>query len=369
MVIVLSGFNGIEGLVTSLYSSFDPDIKITAQTGKTFSSDLVSKEKLLEIEGVEYVSNVIEEISMVKNDDRWVTATMKGVEDDYLKMCDLGKLAKGKKELKDGNINKAIIGLGLQNQLLVSSNSELYSYVTVYGLLRNVKQSQNNKEGFKPEALSVGGVFNINPEFDHKYFIVPIDFAEYVLEYGKDISSVELGLKEGADHWKVKAEIETLLGNDFEVKTLYEQNELVFKTNETEKWMVFLILGFIMVLSTFNIIASLTMLILDKKKDIKTLISIGASRQFVGKIFVFEGLFINLLGALSGLVIGLIFCLLQMKFKFIKLQNAAIDYWPVEIEILDFVMIFGVIMAIAVISSYLPVKYLIKRHFKASFTG
>jgi lipoprotein-releasing system permease protein len=368
MIIVLSGFNGIEELVEKLYSSFDADIRITRSEGKTFDFHEISKEDILKIEGVDAITEVIEEITMIKHEDRWITATMKGVEDSYLSICHLDSvLTEGEAKLQDDGFNKAIIGIGLQNKVQVTSDPRYHDYLTVYGLLRDEKFSKNNTDAFKPEMISVGGVFAINPEFDNTYFLVPIQFAKNLLEYENDITAYEISVKSEFTNKQVKEEIQKLVGDKFQVKTRYEQNELVFKTNETEKWMVFLILGFILLLSTFNIIASLTMLILDKKKDIETLISMGATRQFILKVFFLEGIFINLLGGIIGISIGLLIAWLQLTFHFVTLDNSVIPYWPVSIHFSDVVMIFGTVVLIGIGSSYIPVSYLIKRHFKKQF--
>ena len=174
-------------------------------------------------------------------------------------------------------------------------------------------------------------------------------------------------MKEGFDEWKVKEEILTILGPGFDAKTRYEQNELIFKTNETEKWMVFLILGFIMLISTFNIIASLTMLVLDKKKDIKTLISLGATANTIRNIFVLEGLLINFLGAFLGAIVGFLVCWAQIEFHLITMENSIVEYWPVIIKWTDIALIFGTILIIGMLSSFVPVQFLIKKHFKGMF--
>lgn len=368
MVIVLSGFNGIENLVEELYGSFDADIRIEKLEGKSFSNNTITKSSLLEIEGVSAVTEVIEEITMIKNDNLWATATMKGVEDEYLQICNLDSvLSEGNAVLKEDGFDKTIIGIGLQNKLQVSSDPRYHDYITVYGLLRSKKLSVNKKDAFKPEMISMGGVFAINPDFDHSYFLVPISFARNLLEYNDQISAYEIGISDQYDVSLVKQEIAQLTGEDFSVKTRYEQNELIFKTNETEKWMVFLILGFILLLSTFNIIASLTMLILDKKKDISTLISLGATTNFIQRIFFFEGLFINLLGGILGISIGLLICWLQIEFHFVQLENSVIAYWPVQINFSDILMIFFTILIIGGVSSSLPVVYLVRRHFNKKF--
>jgi len=368
MVVVLSGFNGIEELVEKLYSSFDADIRITKTEGKTFDFNDISKDKLLQIEGVDAVTKVIEEITMIKHEDRWITATMKGVEESYLSICRLDSvLTEGEALLDVDGFNRTIIGIGLQNKIQVTSDPRYHDYLTVYGLLRDEKLSKNNMDAFKPEMISVGGVFAINPEFDNTYFLVPIQFASNLLEYENDITAYEVGVKSDFSNKQIKNEIQQVVGDQFEVKTRYEQNELVFKTNETEKWMVFLILGFILLLSTFNIIASLTMLILDKRKDIETLISIGATRQFVRRVFFLEGVFINLIGGVIGISAGLLIAWLQLKFHFVTLDNSVIPYWPVSIHFSDVLMVFGTVVIIGIISSYIPVSYLINRHFKKQF--
>ncbi len=368
MVIVLSAFNGIESLVQDLFSSFDPAIKITAKTGKTFDTDLISLETLRKINGVKNISQTIEEVTMLKHGDQWITATLKGVDSNFFDVCDIkNTLTEGTATLQENNLEGAIIGLGIQNKLQVTSDPAYSNTITAYGLLRNEKLSRNNKKAFKPLFLNINGVFSINPEFDNQYIISSLSFAQQLLEYQNEITSIEIGLKEGTDAKTTKKAIQQLVGNNFEVKTRYEQNELIFKTNQTEKWMVFLILGFILILSTFNIIASISMLLFDKEKDIKTLISLGATQRFVQQIFFLEGLFINVLGGIIGLLAGLFISYLQIKFHFVTLQNSVIDYWPMEIKLEDIGLIFITISIIGTLSSYLPVKYLIRKQFSDSF--
>ncbi len=215
--------------------------------------------------------------------------------------------------------------------------------------------------------LTVSGVFSINPEFDNQYMITSLNYAKNLFEYGNAITALEISLSDKADANIVKKEIIKQIGEKYLVKTRYEQNELIFKTNETEKWMVFLILGFILILSTFNIIASISMLLFDKQKDIKTLISMGATKKMIQRIFFLEGLFINLLGGILGISVGLIVAYLQVNYHFVKLQNSVIDYWPVEIKLDDILLVLTTVVTIGLLSSYLPVKYLIRKQFSDSF--
>jgi len=362
MIIVLSAFNGIEGLVQDLYSSFDPDIKITLKEGKTFNIENNELEQLNNIIGVASVSKTIDEVVLLKKGENWVTGTMKGVDENFLKQSIPDSImTEGFPVVKEGGAEFAILGYGVQNLLQVSSNPQFNNTITIYGLKRTEKINKNNKDAFEPRMISVGGIFSINPDFDNKYTIVPLSFASSILGYKNEITALEVGITKNTDPDDVKNQIISLLGDKFNVKTRYEQNELIFKTNETEKWMVFLILSFILLLSTFNIIASLTMLILDKKKDIQTLSSIGAPQSQIKKIFIYEGLLINSLGAFLGIVVGLGVALAQIKFHLIKMTNSVVDYWPIIIKPMDVLLIFGTVLIVGFTSSYLPPNILFKR--------
>lgn len=366
MIIVLSGFNGIESLVKELYSHFDPDITFTPKMGKSFHKYEVDLEKIRSLDEVEYAYPVIEEITMLKHDEHYIFATMKGVGEDFFKS---GLIANS---IYDGSgiiddYNSVIMGYGVQGKLQVAASDMYDNKVKIYGLLRTEKASNNNQDAFKSQLGYVRGIFSVNPEFDNQYVLVSLDFAKELLEYEDDYTKFEVKIKEGADEFEVKEKILKITGENFIGKTRYELNEIIFKTNETEKWMVFLILGFIMIISTFNIIASLSMLILDKQKDIKTLISLGASEHMIKRIFVIEGLMINFIGAFLGGLIGFTVCWAQIKYHFVTMENSVTDYWPVIVKWQDILMIFSTVIVIGLLSSYIPVNYLVKRHFSQMF--
>lgn len=367
MVIVLSAFNGLEDIVESLYSSFDPDIEIKLKEGKTFGLNDIDKEKLLSIEGVEYYSNVIEEITLVKHDDKWLTTTMKGVEEDFLAMSNLeAYIVEGQELLKENTTSFAILGFGIKGRLDVSADPRYVDHISIHGLLRDKKIRKKNNP-FNVEPIPVSGVFAINQEFDEQYFLVPFDFASELLEFEKEATAVELGVKEGYDLNSIKAKVENAIGPRFKATTYFEQNALLYQTHQSEKWMTFLILAFILVLSSFTLIASLTMLVIDKKKDIKTLFSMGADSTMIRKIFFLEGVLISVFGALLGLVIGYLICWLQLKFKFVKMEGAVIDYYPIKMELTDLVLILFTLITIGIIATYFPVRYLIKKHFSQEY--
>ena len=366
MVIILSGFNGIEQIVEDLYNTHEVDLTITPKEGKTFKEDQEQLKKIKSIDNVANYSRVIEEVTMIKHEKRWMTATMKGVDESFLAISMLdSSIVEGFSEIWKDSTPKAIIGLGLQDQLQVSSNPRYFNYITIYGLLRTKKMTIDNI----PESvqISVGGVFYMTPELNNELFVVPIEFARHLLGYKNDITGIEVKLIDPSSADDTKMKLKEFLGDEFIIKTKYEKNELIFKTNATEKLMVFVILIFILVLSTFNIIASLSILILDKKKDITTLISIGATQRLLKKVFFKEGLYISLIGGALGFYKGVEICLTQIIFRPVSLENAIVDYWPVIIEPSDILTIFIIVLTIGCISSYLPTHYLIKKHFKNYF--
>ena len=368
MVIVLSGFNGLENLVEKIYNQHEADLTISPIKGKTFYDSDSIVQKLTTIEQIGFTSKIIEEVTMIKHGEKWTTAIMKGAERSYSKITNLdSSIIDGNGDFYSTFVSGSIIGVGIQNQLQVSCDDRFDNTITVYGLLRNKKLSTQNKSVFNPKRTSVRGVFNITPEFDNNYFIVSLDFARDLLDYTNELSAIEIGLKKEANLELVKKQIERLVGLDFQVKTKFEKNELLFKTNAAEKWMVFMILLFIFILSTFNIIASLTMLMFDKKRDISTLIALGATKKLIQSIFFKEGLYINLIGGMSGIILGALICIAQYHFKLIQLENSIIDYWPVEVEATDLFYILIVLLGIGIIASYLPTSFILRKHFKTYF--
>ena len=368
MVIVLSGFNGLENLVEKIYNQHESDLTISPIKGKTFYDSDSIIQKLTTIEQIGFTSKIIEEVAMIKHGEKWTTAIMKGAERSYSKITNLdSSIIDGNGDFYSTFVSGSIIGVGIQNQLQVSCDDRFDNTITVYGLLRNKKLSTQNKNVFNPKRISVRGVFNITPEFDNNYFIVSLDFARDLLDYTNELSAIEIGLKKEANLELVKKQIERLVGVDFQVKTKFEKNELLFKTNAAEKWMVFMILLFVFILSTFNIIASLTMLIFDKKRDISTLIALGATKKLIQSIFFKEGLYINLIGGMSGIILGAFICMAQYHFKLIQLENSIIDYWPVEVEATDLIYVLLVLLGIGIIASYLPTSFILRKHFKTYF--
>lgn len=363
LMIILSAFNGLEGLVSSLYNSFDSDIKITLNEGKTFNRDAFPEEELQNLPEIAFYTNVIEEVVMVKHKDNWTTVTMKGVEPVFVEMTTLDTfMVEGKADIFAEKSPSAIIGVGVQAQLGVPTDDIFDNRIMVSGLQRNEKFRRTNSSAFKQKPIANIGVFSLGPEFDYKFMVVPLSFAAEILDYDSEISSIELNLKENIDHDEAKAKIQTLLGEDFKVETLYEQNQAVYNIHKIEKWFIFIILTFVLLLATFNILASLAMLIIDKKHDITILKTMGAQEGDVQKIFFYQGILINLSGAIIGLTLGLLVCWLQMEFHLVKLHGAIIDYYPVVVKFSDVGLILFTVGLIGITSSYFPVRYFLKKY-------
>lgn len=311
LIIVLSGFNGLSDLVKSLYNSFNADIRITHKQGKMFQLYDMEIQRLKKMKGVRFYTEVLEENALLKYNDQQCLASIRGVSDDYQKMTRFDTLVKeGNFILKSGPQNMAVIGKGI-SYLLNVGPGEVLTPVSVYAPKRGISTSLNPEDGFNKQHIYVSGVFSINDDFDYKYALVSIDFARRVFDYTNEVSAVELGLSPGVNAELIKKQISDMLGKKFIVKNKYEQNELLFKTLKSEKLWTFIILVFIMVVATFNVIGSLTMLIIEKKKDIGVLWNMGADLGLIQRIFLIEGTLITLIGIFSGLLLGTLICLGQ----------------------------------------------------------
>ena len=364
MVIVLSAFNGFEGVVEGVYTATDTDLKVELKEGKSFDSTLVAQEAIEAIDGVSHTSFVIEEITLVKHEDRWITCTMKGLDHSFLQQSGFDSLIiEGFLDLGDyGDAPMAVVGYGIKNRLGVTADPRFSDVVSVHGLVRT-KDIRKDAQPFNKEMILIGGVCSVNPEFDEKYFIVPLGFASELLEYDTEVTGFEINCMNDADVHEIKEKVMQIIGSDFTVKASMEQNELMYQVHQSEKGMTFIILSFILVLSSFTLIASLTMLVIDKKNDIKILASMGASLRQIRKVFFLQGLMITFMGALIGLLTGYGICWVQMKFHLLKMEGAIIPYYPIETQWEDFLLIMATVGCIGVIATYFPSKYLVRRHF------
>jgi len=362
LIIVLSVFNGFEKLVVSLYNSFDPDIKITLNEGKTFDTTHVSPEALKKIKGVKAVTRVIEENALVKYHEKQYIVTIKGVSDEFMQTSGVDTMiSDGQFILHQGDTSYAIVGGAIAYNLKMNLG-DFISEMEIYAPRKDASSLTNPEEAFNSRFIRPSGIFAVQQDFDAKYIIVPLDFAKELLGYDTQLSSLEIALQDNADVSEVKARLENLLGKEFNIRDRYTQHELIYKIMKSEKWAVFLILAFILLIATFNVIGSLTMLIIEKQQDIAILHSMGADAGLLRKIFLTEGLFITLIGAALGLVTGGLICFLQERFSLIKLTGSGsfvIDAYPVHMQVPDFISVFITVFAIGLLAAFYPAKKLV----------
>jgi len=355
LVVILSIFNGLEGLLKSLYGSFDPEIKIEAAAGKSF----VATDSLLDLirnhEGVEHMVKVIEDNAYVRYDKAEMVVVLKGVSRNYLRANHLeDKITEGRLQLWNGNIPMAIIGQGVQFNLAAVPENDFYSLQVFYP--RKVRsRSLNPNDALKHKSLHVSGVFAIERQFDEKYIIVPIEFCEDLMNYKNRLTSLEITTGPGQED-QVKESLQEKLGDQFRVMGSNQQHAVMLRTVKIEKFFVFLVFAFIIGVSSINIFFALSMLVIDKKRDISMLFAMGANRSQIRKIFLLEGMIISLAGALLGLGLGYLFCLLQQKIGLLSmgLQTGVVNFYPVKMEGIDFISTCITIIAVTLLASWRP---------------
>jgi lipoprotein-releasing system permease protein len=361
LVIVLSAFNGLSELVQTLYNSFDAEIEITVKQGKTFNPNSPEFNALKHIEGISYISESVEGNALLKYEAQQSIATIKGVSKDFQKMTRVDTL------VLDGNFNinknNIVIGKGLSQVLQLRMN-DLSSWISIYAPKRGKLKSLNPEEGLNEMNAYASGTFSINDEFDFSYVIMNIEDARQLLDYDKnEVSAIELGINPTADGEKIQKQLINVLGDNYYVKNRAQQNAELYKTMESEKLWTFIILIFILVIATFNVIGSLTILILEKKKDITILHHLGADIKAIRRIFLVEGLLITAIGALSGLLLGILLCWIQMKYELISMsEGLLINAYPVKVEALDIVAIMLAVFTIGFVAAWYPVRVFTKRH-------
>ncbi len=365
-IIVLSAFNGIEQLVVSLLNTFDPDLKIEAIKGKTFDSKAFPAGEIKKIPGVAYYTEVLEEIAMISYEKNQHLVTLKGVSDDYIKMSRLDTtIYEGEFVLKKANNNFALLGIGVSYYLNANIN-DILNPLQVWIPRRSISLSgiPDPNRDFINKGIFPSGVFRLNTEDDAEYIIVPLRFAKEVMEYDDEISSIEIGLSPDSNIEKVQEKIKKIAGSQFIVKNRYQQNDLFYRVMKSEKWITFFIISFIVLIATFNIIGSLSILILDKRKDIAILSSIGANDKTIRRIFMLEGIMISLTGALLGLIIGISVCIIQEKFGIVTYGDQ--QAYPVSIKFPDIITVILTVLITGFLAAWYPVKKISKKYLKRS---
>ncbi len=367
LIIVLSVFNGFENLVVSMFNSFNPDLQVSVVTGKNFREGQIPFDKVYAISGISHVTKVIEENALITYREKQYIATIKGVSLDFYQTSRIDSMIiEGDARLESGDKNFAIIGQGISYYLGLGLN-DFENPLSVYVPRRFKGYRLDPMQAFNNLYIQPSGIFSIQQEYDQKYIIVPLRFARNLLEDSTGLSALEIKVSEGADLSQVQQQLQILLGTGFAVKDRYQQEEVMYKIMKSEKLAVFIILGFILLIAVFNVIGSLSMLILDKKKDMAVLQSLGASNRLIRQIFFTEGMMITLLGALAGLLLGGVVCWLQLRFGLLTINSGStfvVEAYPVKIMVMDFVYVLGVITLIGFLAAWYPVKYISKKHLE-----
>ncbi|MCR4872740.1 MAG: ABC transporter permease [Bacteroidales bacterium] len=357
LVVVLSVFNGMSDTIGGWFNALHADYEITLREGKSFATDSFPIQQLRQIPGVKAVNEIVCDLSLANYDDRQELLYLKGVPDNYFQTNHFeGMLVDGDTALYKLRQPCAIMGTGSAGKLEVNLLS--YNLMKMYYPKRTKKNFANAAEAFNTRYIIPNGVICTNTNYDENYIFCPISFVRELMDYEGEVTSLEIQLKEGANTAKVRKQIADLAGEKFLLKDQQEQEDSLYKTMKSEKFMIYLILAFILILAAFNIIGALGMLILEKKTDTAVLFSMGASKSLIQKVFIYEGIMVSALGGLAGTLLGALICFLQQTFHIVKLGGGGahyiIPYYPVQIRFADLLVVLFTILVISLLTSIIP---------------
>ncbi|MEC3881528.1 FtsX-like permease family protein [Parapedobacter sp. 10938] len=369
LIIILSFYNGLEKLVLSMFGAFAPELRIEPATGKGFVADSVLRGLLKSRTDVHSYRDVLQERVLLRYGDAQYIATIKGVSTDSTMPQHLDTLLqRGHFALHHSGEDYAVMGARVQGMLGVSLDDESRLIEVFSPRKGGTPGGLNPTDDFTMRTIRPSGVLQYQPEFDD-LLIVPLAFArEVVGEYSR-VSAIELNLVPGSDITKVQRELSAALGDNYVIKDREQQNPTLYKIVRTEKWAVFVIIAFTGIIALFNIVGSLTMLVIDKKKDISVLMGLGANNGLIRRIFFYEGLLISLIGCVAGLVLGLLFCLSQQAFGWVRFgegENLITEVYPVDIRYSDFLLVFLTVFVISALISLVSSRLSVKQTVRLS---
>jgi lipoprotein-releasing system permease protein len=358
-VLVLSVFNGFEGLVQSLYSNFYADVKVLPSKGKTIELSTEQINKIRSLDGVKGISLIAEEKALLQYGEQQTVVLLKGVDANYPQVSGVPKnMHHGIFDVGTIDAPTLVLGSGIENAIGVESGKNLFP-VTVFLPKKTREANINPLSALSEGNANTSGSFAIQQDFDNKYVITNIDFVKQQMSYASDeYSSLEISLLNPEKSDKFTEDLQKILGIKYKVLTKFQQNVSLYNSMRLEKWIIYAVLTLILIIAAFNMIGALTMLVLEKRKDISVLQSLGADRNLIKKIFISEGLLLALTGAGTGIVLALIICFLQLKFKIIKLvgNSFLIDYFPVRLVFTDFLLVMATGLIIAFAASWFPAQ-------------
>ncbi|WP_443701705.1 FtsX-like permease family protein [Prevotella sp.] len=368
LVVTLSVFNGFHDLVATFFTSFDPQLEVVPVVGKTAPADDPALAKIKTLPEVEVTSECVKDQALAIYKDRQTMITLMGVDDNFERMSRIDEILYGNENfsLHAANLNFGTVGIRLAETLGMNANWD--GSLMIYAP-RKIGQLDmaNPTDGFVVDSLiSPGSVFMVKQgKYDKDYVIAPISFARTLFEQQGMLSSLQIRLKNGSDLDKVKAEMQSIAGNRFKVLDRYEQQQDTFRIMQVEKFIAYIFLTFILIVASFNIIGSISMLIIDKKDDVVTLRNLGATDRQITQIFLFEGRLISVFGAVVGILVGLLLCWLQQQFGLVALGQSSgtfvVDAYPVSVHPEDVAVIFFTVILVGFIAVWYPVRYFSKR--------
>jgi len=360
LIIILSAFNGFEEVVLKMFNTISPQVVISPIQGKTFDPNTSYFKALRKHNDIYSYTEVLSENALLRYNDKQSVGLIKGVSKAYLKNKSLDSITiEGKFILTNSAGSNAVIGSAIQAYLMVNI-TDPFNQLQIFSPKKGSKgTSLNPGDDFNMLSIPVSGVFEVQQDFDN-VAIVPLDFARSLLDEPVKISSIEINLKAGKDADAFKEAIENAIGDKYEIKDRIQQNKVLYNILGSEKWAVYIILTFILIIAIFNIIGSLTMLVIDKLKDIAILSSLGAGKKLIKQIFLFEGMMITMTGCIFGLLVGFVFCLMQQKTGFFKMSLENQPY-PVAFKWVDFLLVFLTVSVFSFVASALSSNLSVKK--------
>ncbi len=367
LIIILSAFNGFESLIKTLYSSFYTDIRVVPNKGKLITLTEADLSKLRQFPGVRAVSMIAEEKALVRNGDYQAIVQIKGVDDQYSKVAGVPtKVVRGRFDL--GSIDKpgAVMGVGIENAIGVMTDRTLFQ-ISVYMPRKGTTDLNDPLGSLSQGEMLPTGSFAIQSDFDNKYVITNIGFVKNNLLYGKDeYSAAEIALVDAGSSSAIRDDLQKMLGSAVRVEDRFEQNRALYATIRLEKWAIYAIFTLILLVAAFNMIGALSMLVLEKKKDIQVLQALGAGDGLIRKIFLSEGLLLAGIGAVGGMLVAFLLYYLQVTYKLVPIKGESflIDYYPVKLVPADLILVVSTVLIIGILASWVPAMRAAKQPFE-----
>ncbi len=360
LIVVLSVFNGFEELILRFFNNFHADFKIESTEGKTINTTVFPYHSIREAEQVKTITYVIEDLALARYDNKQHLVYVKAVTNDYLLSGNIDSIIiRGEAVLEHNGNEFAILGAGVDYILGINPN-DYTKAISLYTPKRKAKPGVLLHQAFVSETVMPGAVFSVQHEYDETYIIIPFETGKRLYDYNNEVTSVEIMLKKGSDIKKSRKELETILGNRFIIKDRQQQQEFLYKILKSEKFAIILILSFILIIATFNVIGTLTMIILEKRENIAVFNAIGAPLKFIRRLFVVKGMLIVAFGSLLGIILGIILCLLQQKYGLLRLTSHGADFviqnYPVKMKATDLLIVLATVYVIGFISAIIPAK-------------